>query len=135
MELPRLSVVLPNYNHGAYLPAALTGLLQQSSPPFEIIVIDDASADNSKQIIEEFARKSPSIRVFHHERNQGAVAGMNHGLELARGEYVFFTASDDEVVPGLFEKSLRLLAQHPEAALCCAVTEWRETFSGLKWHM
>jgi glycosyltransferase involved in cell wall biosynthesis len=133
MNLPRLSIVVPNYNHAAFLPACLNALLNQSVQPFEVIVIDDASTDGSLAVIEEFAAKHPTIRVLRNDCNQGVVFSMNRGLELAQGEYVYFPAADDEVAPGLFEKSLWLLAENPAAALSCTISEWRE--GGLKWHM
>jgi glycosyltransferase involved in cell wall biosynthesis len=133
MNLPRLTVVVPNYNHAAFLPTCLDAVLNQSAQPFEVIVIDDASTDNSLAVIEEFAARHPNIRVFRNDQNRGVVFTMNRGLELARSEYVFFTAADDEVAPGLFEKSLRLLAENPAAALACTISEWRE--GRLKWHM
>lgn len=133
MNLPRLSVVVPNYNHAEFLPTCLNALLTQSVPPFEVIVIDDGSTDGSLAVIEEFAARHPNLRAVRNDRNRGVVFTLNRGLELARGEYVFFPAADDEVTPGLFEKSLNLLAQHPEAGLSCTVSEWRE--GDLKWHM
>jgi len=135
MDLPRLSVVVPNYNHAAYLPHCLDALLQQSAQPFEVIVIDDASTDNSREVLEQYTSRHSILRVHRNEKNQGVVYGLNRGLELAQGDYVCFPAADDEVRPGFFEKSLRLLAQHPQAALCCTTCEWRYVDSGLTWHM
>jgi glycosyltransferase involved in cell wall biosynthesis len=135
MNLPTLTVVVPNFNHARALPACLRALLAQSVPALEVIVIDDASTDDSVSVIEDFARRHPSIRVLRQETNRGVVAGMNRGLELARGDFVLFAAADDEVLPGLFEKSLNLLAQHPGAGLCCAIGDWRQPERGLRWHM
>ncbi|HWX22498.1 MAG TPA: glycosyltransferase family A protein [Candidatus Binatia bacterium] len=135
MNLPSLSVVLPNYNHGRYLPTALRSILGQTAAPLEIIVIDDASTDNSLEILSGYEREHSNLKVYRNEKNQGVVFGLNRGLALARGEYVTFPGADDEVVAGLFEKSLALLARYPQAGLCCTVAEWRETFSGLTWHM
>jgi len=135
MTLPRLSVVLPNYNHARYLPACLEAILRQSVQPFEIIVIDDASSDNSVEIVEGFAKTHGHIRLIRNERNQGVVAGMNRGLEIAQSEWIYYAAADDQVLPGLFEKSLRLLAEHPDAALCCTIGDWREIETGFNWHV
>jgi len=132
---PRLSVVLPNYNHAAHLPTWFNAVLRQSVQPFEIIVIDDASTDTSAEIIGDFARKNPVIRFYRNEKNQGVVYGMNRGLALAVGEYLYFSASDDEILPGFFEKSLDLLAAHPQAALSCTISEWHDVPTGLRWHM
>ena len=117
---PTLSIILPNYNHAKYLPECLGSLFQQSVQPLEIIIIDDASTDNSVSIIEDFARKHPTIRFYKNEQNRGVVFGMNRGVELARGEYVYFAGADDLVLPGLFEKSLRMLEEQKDAGLCCS---------------
>ena len=134
MDLPRLSVVVPNYNHASYLTSCLNALLGQSAQPFEVIVIDDASTDNSMEILKRYELGHANLRVYQNERNRGVVYGMNRGLQLATGDYITFPAADDEVVPGLFEKSLRLLAEFPQAALSCTVCEWRYVDSGLTVH-
>jgi len=134
VNTPALSVVIPNYNHAQYLPRCLDAMLRQSVQPGEIIVMDDASTDDSVEVIEAFARKHPVIRLHRNERNLGVVANVNRGIDLARGDYVFSAAADDEIVPGFFEKSLVLLAKHPQAALCCTIGDYRETETGLNWH-
>lgn len=134
-DFPRLTVVVPNYNHAQYLPRCLDALLGQSVPPFEILVIDDASTDNSLEVLERYARAHPNLRVERNDRNRGVVFGLNRGLELARGDYVCFPAADDELQPGYVEKSLRLLAQHPQAGLSCTVCRWCYVDSGLTWLM
>jgi len=135
MNWPRLSVVVPNYNHGAYLPRCLNALLKQSAPPFEVIVVDDASTDNSLEVLDQFAREHPNLRVLRNEKNQGAVKAALRGIGVVEGDYLFLPSADDEVVPGLFEKSLRVLAEHPQAALSCTISTWHDVETGLKWHM
>lgn len=135
MTLPKLSVVIPNYNHARFLPICLDAILEQSVPADEIIILDDASTDHSLEVIEAYAAKHPVIRVVRNEQNRGVVYGMNRGLELARNEYIYFAAADDQALPGLFEKSLRLLARNPQAALSCTIGDWREVESGLNWHV
>lgn len=132
---PRLSALVPNYNHAAYLQVCLEALLHQSVAALEVIVIDDGSTDNSLEVLNEYAHRHPELRVYRNERNLGVARTLNRALELARGEYVFPTAADDQVWPGFFEKSLRLLAEHPQAALSCTVCQWRFVDSGLTWHM
>ncbi len=133
MTLPTLSVIMANYNHAQFLPRALGALIGQSVQPLEIIVIDDASTDNSVSVIQDFAARHPVIRFYRNEKNRGALLSIARGLELARGEYVISTAADDEVVPGLFEKSLCLLAEHPNAALSATISEFHEAHTGLRW--
>jgi len=133
VSLPRLSVIIPNYNHAHFLPRSLTAIVQQSAQPMEIIVIDDASTDNSVEVIESFAAKYPVIRFYRNEINRGSLFTVSRGLDLASGDYVLGAAADDEVLPGFFEKSLRLLAKHPEAALSATITEFREAHTGVHW--
>lgn len=135
MDLPPLSVVVPNYNHAQHLPTCLNAILAQSVTPAEIIVLDDASTDNSVEIIRQFASQYPQLRLVQNEKNLGVIPNVNKGVDLARSEYVFIQAADDEVQPGLFEKSLRLLAQHPQAGLSCTIADWREAATGLHWHV
>jgi glycosyltransferase involved in cell wall biosynthesis len=113
-----LSVLLPNYNHARYLPAALDGVLLQSRPPDEVIVVDDCSTDNSVEIIEAFARSHASVRLVKNERNRGVVHSLNLAMSMATGDYVCGVAADDWLLPGFFERSMRMLAAYPAAGLC-----------------
>jgi len=115
-----LTVVLPNFNHARFLPYALDALLGQTLPADEIIVIDDASTDNSVEIVESYCRVNSGIKLIVNRANQGVVANMNDGLAIAKHDYVFFAAADDVVRPRLFETAIRLLQEHPEAALFSA---------------
>lgn len=129
----RVSVIIPNYNHAPHLPRALRAVLRQSLPPVEIIVVNDGSTDNSLEVLADFARQHPLIRVLDNGQNLGVVRSLNRGLDLASSEYVFFTAADDEIRPGLLERSLRLLEAHPQAGLCHSLSVWRCATSGLSW--
>lgn len=113
-----LSVVLTNYNHARFLPEALQSILEQSFQPLELIVIDDASTDNSVEVLAELSQRYPLLKVIQNKRNLGVIANGNRLLELAIGDYVYWGAVDDKVLPGFFQKSMDLLAQYPQAGLC-----------------
>ena len=132
---PSLSVIVPNYNHAKYLDSSLPSILNQSYKPLEVIVLDDASTDNSVEVIRRIAAQNPLVRLVQNPQNLGVMPNLNKGVGLARGQYVFIGSADDEVMPGLFEASMRLLAQHPQAGLSCTVCEWRYTDSGLSFYM
>ena len=119
---PTFSVVLPNYNHAHYIGEALTAIVEQSIKPNEVIVIDVASTDNSVDVIQEFVRRWPFVRFLQNQKNKGVVFTLNRGLQLATGEYVLFTAADDKILPGFFDKSLALLKAHPSASLCSTLS-------------
>ncbi len=116
----RLSIVLLNYNHARYIGEALQAILGQSYKPWEVIIVDDASTDNSIDVIEKFIRRDPTVRLLKNEHNMGVERSANRGLEYASGDYIFSAAADDKILPGLFEKSIRMLALYPQAGLCCS---------------
>jgi len=113
--LPTLSAVVPNYNHARYLGPALEALLSQSAPLAEIIVVDDASTDDSCALVERLAAGHPQLRLIRQPRNAGVNAALNRGLAEATGEYICFPAADDLVGVDFAGRSLTVLARHPEA--------------------
>lgn len=113
-----LSVLMPNYNNGRYLAQALESLVSQDLPAEEILVVDDASTDDSREIIERFARRHASIRTTWLAHNRGPQEVIVRLLAEARGTYLFPIGSDDYVLPGWFRKSMALLRKHPQAGLC-----------------
>jgi glycosyltransferase involved in cell wall biosynthesis len=109
---------MSNYNHAQYLPAAVDAILAQSYQPKELIIIDDASTDNSMEVLESYAAKFNIIRLIRNEKNLGAVINMNKLLGYATGDYVCTAGADDKVLPGFFEKTMNLVTRHPQAGLC-----------------
>jgi GT2 family glycosyltransferase len=118
MRLPTFSVVVPNCNHARYLEAALRAHLEQTRPPLEVIVVDDASTDDSVAIVEGLAREYPRLRLIRLAENVGVNAAINRGLREARGEYVFVSAADDVVMLQFAARSLDVAAAYPGAGLC-----------------
>jgi glycosyltransferase involved in cell wall biosynthesis len=118
-----LSAIIPNYNHAAYLPHALDGLLAQTRLADEIIVIDDASSDDSIMVASGYAERYPSIRVLRNPQNLGVVGTLNRGLREARGDIVYCGASDDVTYPTLFERGLAMLDAYPQAALFSSLSD------------
>lgn len=108
---PRISVVLPVYNPGPYLRPAIDSILNQSYADFEFIIIDDGSTDGSGQVIDSY--KDSRLRIYH-QTNQGVMATLNRGLELARGEYIARMDHDDLSYPQRFQKQVEFLDAHPD---------------------
>jgi glycosyltransferase involved in cell wall biosynthesis len=113
-----ISVILPNYNHARWLPHALTAIAQQN--PSEVVVIDDASTDDSISIITSFQKKYPFIRLIRHGTNLGAEAAVNSALDGVTGDYLLFAASDDFILPGLLSQAQAALQGNPKAAFFCS---------------
>jgi glycosyltransferase involved in cell wall biosynthesis len=114
-----LSVVLPNYNHGKLIGRALRAFTAQERTPDEIIVIDDASTDDSLRVIEGFAADSPAVKLLRNAHNIGVIPTLERGLRTSRGKYVYFAAADDFVLPGFFETALQRLEANPDLGLFC----------------
>jgi glycosyltransferase involved in cell wall biosynthesis len=112
----RLSVVIPNYNHGALVGKAIAAFASQEPAPDEIIVVDDGSTDDSLARLAELSRQYQVLRVLPLGKNQGTNAALNHGLRAARGTFINFGAADDLTHPGLFAVTLDALQRHPYAA-------------------
>ena len=85
-----ISVILPVYNVSEYLSKCLNSIISQSYDNLEIICVNDASSDNSLEIIEEYRQKDKRIRIIKNEINVGAGESRNIGLKAANGEYVHF---------------------------------------------
>src|SRR6185312_4018374 len=103
--------------------------------PEEIIVVDDASTDESISIIESFLAKYPFIRLIRHEKNLGAELAVKNGLAQCRGDFILFAAADDFVLPGLFAASVPALRQHANAAFFCsevALTDENDDIIGFR---
>ncbi len=115
-----LSVVMGNYNKAGFVENALDSVLKQSYPPTEIVLVDDCSTDGSRDTLQDYARRFPKIRLLLNEQNMGAIITYNRAVEACSGEYLYMMGCDDNIFPGFFEKSLRLLEQHPQAALCAS---------------
>jgi len=106
--IPSVSVIIPSYNHEAYVGAAVDSVLASSFDDLELIVIDDGSTDGSRGVLETY-RDDPRV-VLHLQENRGAHAALNRGLELARGEIAFILDSDDVFDPdriGILRDRLR----------------------------
>ncbi len=119
---PVVSVVLPVYNAARYLPAALASILAQTWRDFELIAVNDGSTDGSAAVLEAFAARDPRLRVCHRP-NTGITGALNHGLGLARGEFIARMDADDEAAPTRFAAQVARLRADPRlVALGSAVT-------------
>lgn len=114
---PTLSVIMPNYNDAAYIEEALDAVLSQSFKANEIFIVDDASTDNSLQIIQPYIEKFKNVRLLRNERNLGSNAAVNRVLPLVKDDYLFFPSANDKILPGFFEKSMGMIERYPQAGI------------------
>jgi hypothetical protein len=114
---PLVTVVVPCYNYGDYLPGCVAAILEQPGVAVDVLVVDDASTDASGEIAEQLAAEHESVRLIRHERNAGHIATYNEGLALARGEYVVLLSADDLLTPGSLQRATALMEAHPSVGL------------------
>lgn len=106
---PVLSVIMPNYNKGKYLKKTLASILEQSFQDFELLIIDDASEDDSRDILRLYAFMYPQIRFYQMRHNVRQGICRNLGLREAAGKYVIFVDSDDLCLPGYFHLAVETM--------------------------
>lgn len=117
-----ISIIVPNYNHGRFLTRCLAAIETQTEKPYEVILIDDASTDDSLAVIDRFSARLPRFQLRRHHVNQGVIASINEGLRLASGTHVLGTAADDWIEPELIALSMQWLNRYPNAGVCSALT-------------
>lgn len=117
MPYPKISVIVPNYNHAPYLSQRLDSILNQTYNDLEILILDDASTDDSHQIFKRYYTK-PGLRIVVNHINSGAAFPQwNLGIHLAKGEYVWIAESDDSADPHFLESLIPLLDENPNVGL------------------
>lgn len=118
---PAVSVVIPSFNHEAFVGRAIESALAAVGVDLEVVVVDDGSTDASRERLEAFG-KDPRVAV-HLQDNQGAHAALNRGLEFARGDVIFILNSDDAFDPRRIPSLTGRLAEDPGSALAASWVE------------
>lgn len=114
---PLVSVVIPTYNRASLLRRALQSVFTQTFTSLEIICVDDASSDNTEEVVKACA--DPRLRYIRHATNRGGSAARNTGIRAATGDYIAFLDDDDEWLPEKIERQLKVLETY-DAVLCSA---------------
>jgi len=119
---PILSVVMSVYNGEAFLREAVDSVLGQTFGDFEFIIIDDGSTDQTPQILCDYAKREPRVRVFH-QRNQGRAEALNSGVDLATAPLIARMDADDVSFPQRFEQQVEFMRTRPEVGLLGAAVD------------
>ncbi len=109
---PKVTVFIPVHNRERYICVAVNSILAQTFEDFELVVVDDGSTDRTVAVLESYS--DPRLRVARNPRNLGIPATRNHGLELARGEYIALLDSDDHAYPERLAHQVRFLDANPK---------------------
>ena len=124
MEKPKqckITIGIPIYNGEKNLREKINSILNQDFDDFELIISDNASTDSTKKICGEFLTKDKRIKFFSHEKNLGANWNFNFILNKASGEYFMWTAADDKILPGFYEKNMETLEKDPN--IVCSASQ------------
>lgn len=123
---PKVSVCIPSYNAARFLPAAIDSVLGQDYEDLELVVSDDASADETSEVCVRYS--DPRFRAVKSQDRLGQAGNWNRCLELARGEYVILLHADDELLPSYLRRAVATLDANPDVGLVtCAVRHVDET--------
>jgi uncharacterized membrane protein len=114
---PTVSVVIPCYNYGHFLPACLGSVVDQDQVETEVIIVDDASTDDSAAVAWRYTRRCDNMQVILHRSNTGHVVAFNDGLDAATGEFVVRLDADDLLAPGSLARAVALFDEFPSVGL------------------
>ncbi|AEH45609.1 glycosyl transferase family 2 [Thermodesulfatator indicus DSM 15286] len=110
--MPLVSVIIPTYNRAFLLREAIFSVINQTFQDWELLIIDDRSTDNTKEIVSDLARKEPRIKYLTNKFKKGPAGARKYGIQNARGEYIAFLDSDDLWKPWHLEKAIFLLTKY-----------------------
>ena len=115
--MPKISVIIPNYNHARFLEKRIVSVLNQTYPDFEIIFLDDASTDDSLEICQKYFSLN-NFRIDINKVNGGCTFKQwNKGVRIAEGEYIWIAESDDIGSPHLLERLANILHKNPNVGI------------------
>ncbi len=114
----KVSVIIPIYNTEKYLVKCLESIRTQTYSDIEVIMVDDGSADGSKNVANSYAERDNRFRLFSQE-NAGVSSARNRGLDVAEGEYILFADSDDWLEPQMIEKLVYNMIEYSTDVSCC----------------
>lgn len=116
---PLVSVVLPNYNYSTYLQKRIEGILAQTYPYLELILLDDKSTDNSVEIMRRYESHPKVSTIIVNEENSGSpFVQWEKGISLANGKYIWIAEADDEALPDFLKSCVEALQANPSASIC-----------------
>lgn len=129
-----VSIVVPVYNSAPYLRRCITSLQNQTYDNIELIFVDDGSSDNSRDILLEERNKDKRITTIF-QKNAGPSAARNAGMYIAKGEYIMFCDSDDEVATDWCQRMVSAIQQHPNSFVVCGFYRLDQDGNIIKEHM
>lgn len=138
MMSKKVSIIMPCYNQGKYVREAIESVLHQTYKNIEIVCVNDASLDNSNDIIQNILSElNPDNFIYiNHKENKGVITTRNEAIELATGEYILPLDADDTIEPTYVEKAVNILDENPDVGIvyCWVNNFWKDSKSQIsKW--
>lgn len=115
--LPSITTIIPTYNRSQLLKRAINSVLNQTFQDFQIFVFDNASEDDTEQIVKELAQSDPRIKYFRHEKNIGLTANFKFGLSKVETPFFSFLSDDNRLFTNFYEIAINKFSQHPDAGV------------------
>lgn len=130
MNNPFISVIIPNYNYGHFIKNCLKSILAQALTDYEVIVIDDGSTDNSREVVESMMPEFDGKLRYYFQNNQGVAVARNTGLDLANGKYIAFLDADDIWHDHALQALVERMISDPNLGLVYGNAEFRSAATG-----
>lgn len=111
-----IDVIVPCYNYGRYLRACAASVLRETRLPVRLLILDDASSDDTAQVARRIAAEDSRVEVIAHPKNCGHISTFNEGLDWAQQKYLLLLSADDMVTPGALARAVALMEAHPSVA-------------------
>ncbi|ESX98110.1 glycosyltransferase family A protein [Mesorhizobium sp. LNJC405B00] len=125
--MPLIDIVIPNFCYGRYLPQAVASIVRQQVEDIRILIVDNASTDDSVDVAKSLAKRDKRIKVIARERNLGLHASCNEGVDWAGSKYFAIVCADDLLVEGGFQRALSVLEKEHDVSFACgAELVWHE---------
>lgn len=123
--MPKVSVILPNYNHSSYLNSRIDSILNQKFQDFELIILDDFSNDNSRELIEKYKENPKISHIVFNDKNSGSTfLQWEKGLRLAIGELIWIAESDDIAHPNFLAYHINKFSEIPNLGISFSASSW-----------
>ncbi len=134
--MPKVSVIVPNYNHAPYLRMRIDSILNQTYQDFELILLDDCSIDNSQEILLSYKNHPKVSQIVFNETNSGSpFKQWNKGIESATGKYIWIAESDDWAEPQFLEVLLDTIETNPNIVLAYTLARYIGPNGKIQWEM
>lgn len=126
-----VSIIMPSYNCGKFIGETIESILAQTYENWELVIVDDCSTDQTKEIVDAYIKRDPRVKYYCLEKNSGAAVARTRSMELAEGEYMAFCDSDDLWTPDKLEKQLAFMKKTGYAFTCTAYDQIDEAGKSL----